>query len=258
MENTLFEVKEYPALYIDDNNKKETMHRQNGYKFIVREDNGAILSCMTNQYQLITNEEVYNTMAPVLKQYGASPIEANVFSGGARTSWRWKFPDVQVDVGEGDLVNPEITIRNSYDGSFEASAIAGAFRIVCSNGLVIGYLLGKTGVRHIVGNKKDTFYQLVEDTIKMTKKVFNDEFPTIANTEIKKADVRRVIELFPSGQAMEALVNYLVGKPPRTYWDLLNAATWVTSHSMDRNREATHKLENKIYPLIKKRAMAQA
>ena len=92
----------------------------------------------------------------------------------------------------------------------------------------------------------------------MTKKVFNDEFPTIANTEIKKADVRRVIELFPSGQAMVALVNYLVGKPPRTYWDLLNAATWVTSHAMNRNREATHKLENKIYPLIKKRAMAQA
>ena len=232
MEHTLFKVKEYPALYMNNNNKKETLHRENGYKFIVREDNGEILSCMTNQYQLITNEEVYNTMAPVLKEYGASPLESNIFSGGARTSWRWKFPDVQVNIGEGDLVNPEITIRNSYDGSFEASAIAGAFRQVVEE--FKPDLIGYSGMDC-------------------------ERVPIIkANTEIKKSDVTKVIQLFPTGEVMDALVTYLISKPPKTYWDLLNAATWVTSHAMNRNREATHKLENKIYPLIKKRAMAQA
>jgi len=40
------------------------------------------------------------------------------------------------------------------------------------------------------------------------------------------------------------------------YWDLLNAFTWVTTHALNRTHESTHKLENKVYPLIRKMAQA--
>jgi hypothetical protein len=48
---------------------------------------------------------------------------------------------------------------------------------------------------------------------------------------------------------------------PKTYWDLLNAATWVATHEMKREVEATHKFESQIYSTITKFAkkeMAQA
>ena len=257
MNEGLFPVKEVPAIGVPkEANTKEI--DDTGYKFIVREDTGTVLSCMTNKYQLITNNEVYDTVSPILKEYEAVPVETRVFSEGARTTWKWKFPDIEVNIGDGDLVNPEMTIRNSYDGTYEASAIAGAFRIVCSNGLIIGYMLGKSGLRHIMGMDKSKFYKLVEDTIKKTKIVFNDEFPKIANTKVKQRHIENVVKLFPTGEIMEALVTNLIGKPPKTYWDLLNSATWVATHAMNRNNEATHKLESKIYPMIRKFAIAEA
>ena len=51
MEETLFPVKEVPACLADDVMRTEGT----GYKFIVREDTGDVLSCMTDQYQIVDN-----------------------------------------------------------------------------------------------------------------------------------------------------------------------------------------------------------
>ena len=248
IKSTLFPVVEKPAKFTSLLPHKDD--KPTGYKFIVREDTGQILSCMTDSYKLITNDELYSTVSPIMKECGAQHLESRTFSDGARTSWKWKFPDIKVDIGDGDLVNPEMTIRNSYDGSLEASALAGAFRLVCSNGMVIGVILAKSGIRHITGNDSKDFLDLVTKTINRTKGVFTDDFPKFAETKVKNSDIQKVIELFPTGDVIDALVSHIIGKPPKTYWDLLNAATWVATPYMNRNREATHKAESKIYPTI--------
>ena len=51
---------------------------------------------------------------------------------------------------------------------------------------------------------------------------------------------------------MDALTQYLLGNKINNFWDLLNAATWVSTHTMKRNYESTHKLESRIYPSITK------
>ena len=51
---------------------------------------------------------------------------------------------------------------------------------------------------------------------------------------------------------IERLTEYLLAHKVHTYWDLLNAATWVSTHVMKRNYETTHKLESRIYPSITK------
>ena len=250
IKSTLFPVKEVSARISSAHKFPQRDKPDTGYKFVMREDTGQILSCMTDSYKLITNDELYNTVSPIMKECGAKHIESRTFSDGARTSWKWKFPDISVDIGKGDLVNPEMTIRNSYDGSLEASALAGAFRLVCSNGMVIGVILAKSGIRHISGNDSKDFLDLVTKTINRTKSVFTDDFPKFAETKVKNTDIQKVIELFPTGDVIDTLVTNLIGKPPKTYWDLLNAATWVSTHYMNRNREATHKTEAKIYPTI--------
>ena len=61
--NTLFPVKEVPAIMgISTNNT--------GHKFIVREDTNEVLSCMSNKYQLVSNQEVWDMTSGVMKKMG--------------------------------------------------------------------------------------------------------------------------------------------------------------------------------------------
>ena len=155
LQDTMFPVKEIPIFsdtvthILGTKDKTE----KTGYKFIVREDTGQILSCMTDSYKTISNNEIINNAAPILKEKGAKLTDVRMFADGARTKWTYRLNDTKVKVAKDDYLNPEITIVNSYDGSSEASAHGGAFRLVCSNGMVIGYALSKEGSRLIVWDK---------------------------------------------------------------------------------------------------------
>ena len=243
LESTLFPVREIPAI------GKELPINNSGYKFIVREDTGQVLSCMTDEYKLIKNEEIIEKAMPIIEDRGGIMVEQNLFGDGARTSWQWKFPEVEVDVGDGDLMNPTININNSYDGSCEASAIAGAFRLICSNGLIIGLTFGKGSTRHSVWSKKNDFEQIIGGVISSVENIFKTDFRDLIDTKIDKKHIAKLIKLFPETQT-ESLFQYILTHEPKTYWDLLNAATWVATHQMKRGVEATHKFESKLYSTV--------
>jgi len=252
---TLFPVKEVPAVgrHLD---KNVTLLDNTGYKFIVREDTNEVLSCMTNEYKLIKNEEIIEKAMPIIENRGGILVEENLFGDGARASWQWKFPEVEVDVGDGDLMNPTINIGNSYDGSSEANAIAGAFRLICSNGLVIGVTFGKGSTRHSIWTKKNNFEEIISGVINSVENIFKTDFRDLIDTELNKNDIVKLIKLFPESHT-ESLFQYIIAHEPKTYWDLLNAATWVATHQMKRNVEATHKFESKIYSTVSNLAKKQ-
>ena len=56
MEETLFPVKEVPATFMKAEGKKRTLVSGTGHKFIIREDTGDILSCMTDEYRVVDNK----------------------------------------------------------------------------------------------------------------------------------------------------------------------------------------------------------
>tara|TARA_Y100000310_G_C20661664_1_gene805139 strand:- start:730 stop:1518 length:789 start_codon:yes stop_codon:yes gene_type:complete len=255
LDSVTFPVKEVPAIMGKGFDYKD----DTGHKFIVREDTGAVLSCMTTDYKLVRNEEVLKAVDPIMAENKAVLKEASTFGGGARTKISYRLPNISVDIGRGDLVNPEIIIRNSYDGSMEASAMAGAFRLVCTNGMIIGFILDKGGYRHTHGSglSEKVFAELVYNLIKDTRSVFTSEFPLLVDTKVKQSDIKKLIKMFPY-TALESLTQKMISKPPKNYWDLLNAATWTTTHAMKREVEATHNLEEKIYPAIKKWAGIKA
>lgn len=228
------------------------------YQFIVRNDTSEVISCVTNEYKLVTNEEILETAFPHLDEVGAELSECEVFGNGARTTWTWKIPDIKVDVGGKDYVNPQITIRNSYDGTVQLHILAGAFRLVCSNGLIIGTTVSRKVNRHSIYNVGlDKIGDSITDTIETVENVFRNDLPLLTETKTNATHVKNLIELFPDF-TMEPLTQYLIGNKPDTFWDLLNAATWVTTHAMKRNVESTHTLEKRIYPEITKWAKAVA
>jgi|TARA_R100000789_G_C3017689_1_gene152786 hypothetical protein len=250
LSSTLFPVKEVPATMV--NEKGELNHiGSTGYKFIVREDTEQVLSCMTDEYRMVTNKELTDVATPILEKHNAVLTEAISLGDGQKTVYKWKIPDIKIKIAEDDIMNPEIIIKNSYDGSLQVHILAGAFRLVCSNGMIIGVTLGHKNYKHSINNiNLDHMDEAVEKTIDHSIEV-GSEFEFLANTVLDDRDIVRLVELFPS-QMSEFLVQYLIANRPSDYWGLLNAATFLATHHMKRHYQSTHNLETKIFPNIKK------
>ena len=239
--NMLFPVKEMPAMLgLNDNT---------GHKFIVREDTEQVLSCMSNEYKLVTNQEVFEKSSEVIKEFEGTLTETKIFGNGARARWRYRFPQA-IKVGEDDM-HPEIIMGNSYDGTSQVYMMMGAYRLICSNGMIIGVTFGKFNNRHSVYNPNvkqlDT---VLPDMIRTAITAIENDLPELQNIKLNPSDVSKIVELFPE-QSIENLVQYLLTNKPDTYWDLLNACTWMSTHILNRKTEATHKLEQNVYKMIK-------
>ena len=216
IEQSLFPVKEIPAVGFVESTETGSAYKSmenTGYKFIVREDTNEIISCVTDSYKLIRNQEVVDASLPAMKELGANLSAVEVFSN-ARTAWKFTLPD-KVKIAKDDWVNPEVTIKNSYDGSCELQAFGGAYRLVCSNGLVIGYALEKKSQRHIIGSMKniEDIPFMIESVILATKQVFTNEFPLLVDTKLNSRHVPVIMKEFPT-QVMESLTQSLIGKKP--------------------------------------------
>tara|TARA_R110000787_G_scaffold69241_1_gene154288 strand:+ start:181 stop:543 length:363 start_codon:yes stop_codon:yes gene_type:complete len=118
IESTLFPVKEVPVMYdIAGKDKSQPA----GYKLIVREDNNKILSCMTNDYKVVTNKQIVDVATPILAKHKAVLKEAVSLADGQKTVWKWVIPDKKIKIAKNDELNPEIIIKNSYDGSLQVN-----------------------------------------------------------------------------------------------------------------------------------------
>ena len=193
LSHTMFPVVEVPAIKQTDTSNDFT-----GYKFIVREDTNDILSCVTEEYKLVPNQVIIESAAPILKDVGAVLTEAQSFGNGSRTSWTWKIPGVKVKVGPKDYVNPTITLKNSYDGTVQLHILAGAFRIICSNGLVIGVTISRKVNKHSIYNVNlDKIEDTIRDTVDTVTNVFDRDFPVLTETKVIPKHVAGLIKMFP-------------------------------------------------------------
>ena len=255
IEQTLFPVIEVPAIgqLGDELKERENVEAvlDTGYKFIMREDNGKILSCMTSDYKLVDNKQIIDTATPILKQHKAELKEAVSLGDGQKTVWKWIIPDVKMQVAKDDFMNPEIIIKNSYDGSMQVHILSGAFRLVCSNGMIIGNVIDKHNYRHNVNSLNiDNLDESIERTIIQARKV-SEDFPMLKDKKLRQKHIIELIKLFPSTMS-EFITQYLVANKPKDYWDLFNCATYLTSHKMNRKYNTTHRLESQIYPNVSK------
>jgi hypothetical protein len=119
---------------------------------------------------------------------------------------------------------------------------------------VIGVVADKYKNKHIIQNMElQDIEGVIEETIKKTKRIMKDEFPVIHGTKVQQSHILDILKMFPL-QSSEYITNLLVAENPNNLWDLLNVATNVATHGMDRKAEATHKLEARIYAKICKMA----
>lgn len=250
-EESLFPVIEQPAphpYYADEGWETQPT----GFKYIMREDTAEIISCKTDDYMLVPNKRIIDSIQPTIDRLDGELIDVAMF-GNARTSYRYRFPQ-KVGIGD-DLLSPEIIIKNSYDGSVGIHILAGAFRFVCLNGMIIGTIIKEINSKHLVNNKD---IKLLETNINHTLEMMMNLMDTVMGklmsvAPINPEHIAKVIGFFPvriSHYATEQMIQ----QKPKNYWDLLNVATYVTTHQMNRNAESTHKFETSLFDKVRKLA----
>jgi hypothetical protein len=105
---------------------------------------------VSSKYRAITTQDV-------LAKFTASGFEVSKMlitkprkdskAGFQKHMLRLSHPSLELK-GVGDS-RPEIVIVNSYDGSSSLKIYLGVFRLVCSNGLIVGTTYGGHAIRHI-------------------------------------------------------------------------------------------------------------
>ena len=131
LESTFFNVELTPVPHPIDNEDTK-------YRYVMNTDTSEVLSIVTKDYTLVKNEDLINAITPAIKEHNGKLIEAKLFGDGARTQYKYQFQEHTVTIHGMDRLVPEIVIKNSYDGTIAVTVMAGAFRLVCSNGMVIG------------------------------------------------------------------------------------------------------------------------
>ena len=111
------------------------------YKAVVNPKTGDTFSIVSNNYKLVKHEEALETVIDAVdshQEFGKYEVDTQLLNNGAKMKTKIRFPEVEYDIGGGDLINPTIEVKNSYDAGWQYEIRFGAFRLVCSNGLVIG------------------------------------------------------------------------------------------------------------------------
>lgn len=127
---------------------------------------------LSSRYEFISSHDIIQRFA----DEGWSVASANVASPRKRDTL---FAKHMIDFRNAELAPvhgavPRIILVNSHDGSSSAKLMAGVFRFVCSNGLVVGTTTHKETVRHTGDAAADLIHrmrQLARNTADLYTKI---------------------------------------------------------------------------------------
>jgi len=112
-----------------------------GYQAITDSGTGHVYTIASDIYHITRHESLLVTVEEAIAEnpeFGNFERSISFTNEGARMRAKYRFPDIEFPISGNDLVNPTIEVYNSYDLSWSKKILFGAFRLICSNGLIIG------------------------------------------------------------------------------------------------------------------------
>jgi len=113
---------------------------------------------VSSRYQFVSSKEIIERFAQegweLARAISAEPRRRD--AAYAKHMLDFRHPDHE----EVDGAVPRIIVVNSHDGSSSARVMAGVFRFVCSNGLVIGNVTTREAVRHAGDAAADLIHRM--------------------------------------------------------------------------------------------------
>jgi len=222
---------------------QDKLHAAKDYKAIVDADTGRIFSIVSQDYTLIRHEKAIDQIeATISKQKDLDRYDRAIefYNGGGRMRCTYTFPKVSAAIAPGDNVNLQLHLFNSYDVTWSFTVILGAFRFVCTNGLVIGHKIFHIKKRHI--------YDLDDLHIKgnietATKRFFKQtkQWISLADVPLTPATYKKVMTAMQFGNGATEMIQQKICDDASGYdndefpiislWLFYNVLTWYITHA---------------------------
>ena len=118
------------------------------FKFIIDENN-VPLATVTEKYTLVTNRELVSAVDMAADELGLKvEAERGKYNNG-RSYYKLVLPNLSMTVpGDSSTTKATLDIQNDYRGGGSLKLLAGWFRMVCENGLVVGEIASRDIKRH--------------------------------------------------------------------------------------------------------------
>ena len=241
--NEFIEVEER-TLYTGDVFYLGVMDRQvHKHKAIVEKDNGRIISVVGSGYNLVQNSDI-------IPQYERAIARSNLNTDGmtrdiqyshdgAKTVVSYRFPAHRIAVTEGDEMDLQINVLNSYDGSWKFMSLVGAYRLLCTNGQIIGDSFSSYYGKHTKSLDVDYAISKLEDSLEVYLR--NAElWKQYPSSKISIYQANNVLLKLSNGndkmmELLNATYQKYVFEMGNNLWALFNTLTDWSSHAEVRN-----------------------
>lgn len=215
--------------------------KTNKHKALVNPDTGKLYSIRSKDYRLVKHEEAILDIMSIVDQnpeYGAIEWSAaGTADDYKRVQLKGRFPEHSLEVRKGDLVNPTIEYFNSYDGSWGERLWFGAFRVVCSNGAMVGERVLALSAAHIGEERPQEMLPLFGEAMHS----FSDQvglYRGWVDRVLQIGHVESTLEILDLTKKERGMVLDEVDREPdMDLWTFYNTVTALVTHnirSLDR------------------------
>jgi len=221
------------------------------YKAIVDLDNDVTYAIASNRYVVTKHEDLLDEVegaidaTPGFNNY-SKEVWLSPDGGRMKTSYIFKDIEYSIDNSNSDTVNPKIEVLNSYDLGWAKQVLFGAFRLVCSNGLVIGKVFASYKEKHYENSRESVKGLLMEGLDKFSeqtqlwktwvdKVLTYNEYEKVMNnvgfTKKDREEIGNIIET-SSDITMDAIRTKTL-----TYWVFYNILCQYITHKVSTETE---------------------
>jgi len=206
-------------------------------KAVVRTDTGDALGLVSNNYQVISNADVFAVPFETMtsKNGGYDVNRFSLFNSGEKTFVEFLSRDTYNLEGKSDEgYKKKIIFSNSYDRSKSLTMIFGMFRLICSNGA--GYFQKETKASYRIIHMGDMGKKIVRNKISENIKCFDSYFESykkdikiLGDAKINPAVTSKILEELKFGKRSVKNVEEIYNANYIKYNSLLgvyHAITW--------------------------------
>ena len=204
-----------------------------------QEDQEVEVGHVSENYQLVPNQAVHQIALDVLSRSNLGFDDAGLIFDGKRYRQRWILPDLSVEPKKNDIVQLSFDVINSYDGSTTFGLAFNAQRLVCTNGMMLDFMLGGFRFRHF---GHDAFPEEMELAVSSLQNLsaqlepLNSKLQYMIDQPVDRHYIQQAFTDLKLTDKMKA--NVFMEVEEDTAWGFYNACTHVLS------RAGTHHADN--------------
>jgi hypothetical protein len=218
----------------------DILKQAESHKAIVDIKTGKVFSIVSKDYKLIRHEEAIEEVEKAIKNHPALEnylVSTVFYNDGGRMRRTYRFPEITANISQNDTVNLELHLFNSYDTTWPFILILGAFRLICSNGLVVGKKFYQFRRRHVFDLAE---FAMMNDLSASIRRFHTqgEKWKQLTTIQLTKGIYLKVMETMNLGKkAIDEIQNEALksaslseeGMPLTTLWIFYNLLTWYIS-----------------------------